>query len=77
MPSEECRLYGLFLIPALFFGLAGNLVIAVVPAVRFAVVGMARLWWSLYKLLHHTIYGIRNSPYRQRKPSDCIEKRST
>ena len=35
-------LYGLFL----------------VPAVRFAVVGMARLWWSLYKLLHHTIYGI-------------------
>ena len=51
-------LYGLFLIPALFFGLAGNLVIAVVPAVRFAVVGMARLWWSLYKLLHHTIYGI-------------------
>mgnify|MGYP000031395217 CR=1 FL=1 len=40
------------------FGLAGNLVIAVVPAVRFAVVGMARLWWSLYKLLHHTIYGI-------------------
>ena len=29
-------LYGLFLIPALFFGLAGNLVIAVVPAVRFA-----------------------------------------
>ena len=39
-------LYGLFLIPALFFGLAGNLVIAVVPAVRFAVVGMARLWWS-------------------------------
>ncbi|KAB3719127.1 M48 family metalloprotease, partial [Phocaeicola vulgatus] len=33
-------------------------VIAVVPAVRFAVVGMARLWWSLYKLLHHTIYGI-------------------
>lgn len=50
--------YGLFLIPALFFGLAGNLVIAVVPAVRFAVVGMARLWWSLYKLLHHTIYGI-------------------
>ena len=51
-------LYGLFLIPALFFGLAGNLVIAVVPAVRFAVVWMARLWWSLYKLLHHTIYGI-------------------
>lgn len=51
-------LYGLFLIPALFFGLAGNLVITVVPAVRFAVVGMARLWWSLYKLLHHTIYGI-------------------
>ena len=51
-------LYGLFLIPALFFGLAGNLIIAVVPAVRFAVVGMARLWWSLYKLLHHTIYGI-------------------
>ena len=41
-------LYGLFLIPALFFGLAGNLIIAVVPAVRFAVVGM----------LHHTIYGI-------------------
>ena len=39
-------LYGLYLI------------IAVVPAVRFAVVGMARLWWSLYKLLHHTIYGI-------------------
>ncbi len=39
-------LYGLFLIPALFFGLAGNLVIAVVPAVRFAAVGMARLWWS-------------------------------
>ena len=30
-------LYGLFLIPALLFGLAGNLVIAVVPAVRFAV----------------------------------------
>ena len=28
-------LYGLFLIPALFFGLAGNLIIAVVPAVRF------------------------------------------
>ena len=51
-------LYGLFLLPALFFGLAGNLVIAVVPAVRFAVVGMAKLWWSLYKLLHHTIYGI-------------------
>ena len=51
-------LYGLFLIPALFFGLIGNLVIAVVPAVRFAVVGMAKLWWSLYKLLHHTIYGI-------------------
>ena len=47
-----------YLIPALFFGLAGNLIIAVVPAVRFAVVGMARLWWSLYKLLHHTIYGI-------------------
>ena len=45
-------------LPALFFGLAGNLIIAVVPAVRFAVVGMARLWWSLYKLLHHTIYGI-------------------
>ena len=51
-------LYGLFLIPALFFGLAGNLIIAVVPAVRFAVVGMARLWWSFDKLLHHTIYGI-------------------
>lgn len=51
-------LYGLFLLPALFFGLAGNLVIAVVPAVRFAVAGMAKLWWSLYKLLHHTIYGI-------------------
>ena len=29
-------LYGLFLIPALFFGIIGNLVIAVVPAVRFA-----------------------------------------
>ena len=51
-------LYGLFLIPALFFGLAGNLIIAVVPAVRFAVVGIARRWGSLYKLLHHTIYGI-------------------
>lgn len=51
-------LYGLFLLPALFFGLIGNLVIAVIPAVRFAVVGMAKLWWSLYKLLHHTIYGI-------------------
>ena len=51
-------LYGLFLIPALFFGLIGNLVIAVVPAVRFAVVGMAKLWWSLYKLLHYSIYGI-------------------
>ena len=39
-------LYGLFLIPALFFGIIGNLVIAVVSAVRFAVAGMAKLWWS-------------------------------
>ena len=51
-------LYGLFLIPALVFGIIGNLVIAVVPAVRFAIAGVAKLWWSLYKLLHHTIYGI-------------------
>ena len=51
-------LYGLFLIPALVFGIIGNLVIAVAPAVRFAVVGIAKLWWGIYKLLHHTIYGI-------------------
>ena len=51
-------LYGLFLIPALVFGVIGNFMIAVVPAVRFAVVGIAKLWWSAYKLLHHTIYGI-------------------
>lgn len=51
-------LYGLFLIPALFFGIIANLVIAAVPAVRFAVTGIAKLWWSLYKLLHHTVYGI-------------------
>ena len=44
-------LYGLFLIPALVFGIIGNLVIAVVPAVRFAIAGVAKLWWSLYKLL--------------------------
>ena len=51
-------LYGLFLILALFFGLAGNLVIAVV---RLSV----SPWWgwpdsggAFYKLLHHTIYGI-------------------
>lgn len=51
-------LYGLFLIPALVFGIIGNLMIAVVPAVRFAVAGIAKLWWGIYKLLHHTIYGI-------------------
>ena len=51
-------LYGLFLIPSLIFGVIGNFMIGVVPAVRFAVVGIAKLWWSAYKLLHHTIYGL-------------------
>lgn len=51
-------LYGLFLIPSLILGMIGNFMIGVVPAVRFAVVGIAKLWWSAYKLLHHTIYGL-------------------
>ena len=51
-------LYGIFLIPALIFGIIGSMVFALVPALGFVGELIAKLWWAVYKLLHRIIYGI-------------------
>lgn len=50
-------LYGIFLIPSLIFGFIGSLISTLIPI--GSLVGlMGKIWFGLYKLLHHTIYGI-------------------
>lgn len=51
-------LYGIFLIPALIFGIIGSMVFALVPALGFVGELIAKIWWAVYKLLHRIIYGI-------------------
>ena len=51
-------LYGIFLIPALIFGIIGSMVFALVPALGLVGELIAKLWWAVYKLLHRIIYGI-------------------
>lgn len=51
-------LYGIFLIPALVFGIIGSMVSALVPALGFLGEPAGKFWWGLYKLLHFVIYGI-------------------
>lgn len=51
-------LYGIFLIPALIFGIIGSMVFALVPALSFVGELIAKIWWAVYKLLHRIIYGI-------------------
>lgn len=51
-------LYGIFLIPALIFGIIGSMVFALVPALGFVGELIANIWWAVYKLFHRIIYGI-------------------
>ena len=51
-------LYGIFLIPALIFGIIDGMVFALVPALDFVGELIAKIWWAVYKLLHRIIYGI-------------------
>ena len=51
-------LYGIFLIPALIFGIIDGMVFALVPALGFVGELIAKIWWAVYKLLHRIIYGI-------------------
>lgn len=51
-------LYGIFLIPALIFGIIGGMVSALVPALGFVGELAGKFWWGLYRLLHFVIYGI-------------------
>ena len=51
-------LYGIFLIPALVFGIIGSMVSALVPALGFLGEPAGKFWWGLYKFLHFVIYGI-------------------
>lgn len=51
-------LYGIYLIPAFLFGIIGNMIFALVPALGFVGNLIGKLWGAAYKLLHHVIYGI-------------------
>lgn len=56
-------LYGIFFIPAFIFGIIGSMVFALVPGLTFVGALTGKIWWMIYKLLHHIIYGISRFLY--------------